>query len=273
MRKVTLVALGASLLLASSLSASVIAKIDGKDVTSEQIDKSMSMLLQGHSVKTLPKGEQKKIVEMYAVQSALITKAKKMNLENTKAYKDVMYFARQNALVNAYQRSIFDTIKVSSKEARDYYNDNKSKFVLKDRVEARHILVKTKAEAMNIIKQLQGLKGEALTRKFAQLAKDKSIDRGSAARGGELGYFEKKSMVPAFANAAFALKNGQYTKTPVQSKFGYHIILREGFAKAETLSFDKVEGKIKEGLKVEKFNIKMARKAASIVKDANIVMK
>jgi len=87
-----------------------------------------------------------------------------------------------------------------------------------EEVHARHILVKTEAEANSIIDQLN--KGAD----FATLAKKYSTDPG-AASGGDLGYFTKTDMVPAFSAAAFALKPGQYTKTPVKTEFGWHVIL------------------------------------------------
>ncbi|HEV2303250.1 MAG TPA: peptidylprolyl isomerase [Stellaceae bacterium] len=86
-----------------------------------------------------------------------------------------------------------------------------------EEVQARHILVKTKKEAEDIIAQLD--KGAD----FATLAKKYSTDPGGKS-GGDLGFFSKKQMVPAFADAAFALKAGTYTKTPVKSEFGWHVI-------------------------------------------------
>ncbi len=88
----------------------------------------------------------------------------------------------------------------------------------REEVHARHILVKTEAEAQSIIDQLN--KGAD----FATLAKKYSTDPGAAA-GGDLGYFGRDDMVPAFATAAFALQPGQYTKTPVKTEFGWHVIL------------------------------------------------
>ena len=86
-----------------------------------------------------------------------------------------------------------------------------------EEVHARHILVATEAEAKDIIAQLD--KGAD----FATLAKQHSTD-GCAAQGGDLGFFTKDDMVAPFADAAFALKPGQWTQTPVQTQFGWHVI-------------------------------------------------
>ncbi|HLF96683.1 MAG TPA: peptidylprolyl isomerase [Methylococcaceae bacterium] len=85
---------------------------------------------------------------------------------------------------------------------------------------ARHILVKTEAEAKDIIAKLD--KGG----KFEELAKAKSTD-GSAKEGGDLGWFGPQQMVEPFSQAVIALENGKYTTTPVQTQFGWHVILRE----------------------------------------------
>jgi len=83
---------------------------------------------------------------------------------------------------------------------------------------ARHILVDSPEEAEVILGKLKA------GQDFAQLAKDLSKD-GSAASGGDLGWFDKSQMVPEFSDAAFALKNfGDYTEKPVKSQYGYHII-------------------------------------------------
>jgi peptidyl-prolyl cis-trans isomerase C len=108
-------------------------------------------------------------------------------------------------------------------------------------VDARHILVKTQAQAQAIIDQLN--KGAD----FATLAKADSIDPG-ASNGGELGWFSQDQMVPAFANAAFALKPGEYTKTPVQSQFGWHVILCEGKRTAPAPALADVQQTIRQNL-------------------------
>lgn len=122
---------------------------------------------------------------------------------------------------------------VTEKQIKKYYEEN-----IYGDISCKHILItpevtddmseddKTKAEnealdlAKSIIKKLKN--GE----NFDDLAKEYSQDESNASDGGDLGYFNTGKMVEEFEKAAFALKVGKYTTTPVKSKFGYHIILK-----------------------------------------------
>jgi peptidyl-prolyl cis-trans isomerase C len=105
----------------------------------------------------------------------------------------------------------------------------------REEVDARHILVKTEAEAKQIVAQLE--RGAD----FGKLAKEKSIDPAGKDSGGDLGWFTKDQMVPEFANAAFALKKGQFTKVPVKTRFGWHIIKLVDRRAAPPPTFDDVK--------------------------------
>jgi foldase protein PrsA len=88
-----------------------------------------------------------------------------------------------------------------------------------DKIKCTHILVEKQSQALAILERLK--KGE----KFAELAKELSIDTGSGKRGGDLGYFGRGKMVKPFEAAAFILSVGQVSE-PVKTEFGYHIIKR-----------------------------------------------
>jgi peptidyl-prolyl cis-trans isomerase C len=90
-----------------------------------------------------------------------------------------------------------------------------------DEVHARHILVETEEAAEAIIDELDA------GADFAALAEERSIDLASGQHGGDLGYFVHGEMVPAFADAAFALQAGQHSAEPVQTEYGWHILLVE----------------------------------------------
>ncbi len=88
-----------------------------------------------------------------------------------------------------------------------------------NKIRCSHILVQKQSEALAVLERLK--KGESL----ANLARELSIDRGSAKRGGNLGYFGRGMMVRPFEDAAFKLEKGQ-TSEPIKTEFGYHVIKR-----------------------------------------------
>jgi len=108
-----------------------------------------------------------------------------------------------------------------------------------EEVHARHILVANEDAAKKIIADLK--KGGD----FAALAKQHSTDPG-AQNGGDLGFFKKDDMVPAFAEAAFALKPGEISATPVKTQFGYHVIKVEERRAAPPPSFEEAKEELRQ---------------------------
>lgn len=129
----------------------------------------------------------------------------------------------------------------------------------KQEYKARHILVKSEEEAQGIIKELDG------GADFAELAKAKSIGP-SASKGGDLGWFARDAMVKPFADAVASMESGQYSKTPVQTQFGYHVILSEGSRVAPPPTFDSVKETLRGEAqqKVVEDYIDSTRKAAKV---------
>ena len=153
---------------------------------------------------------------------------------------------RQRTLYTEYLRKQF-AASATEAEVRKRYDEQMAKFVPGDQVRASHILVKTEDEAKAIIAELD--KGGD----FAAIAKEKSLDPGSGARGGDLGFFGKGMMVKPFEDAAFSTPVGTYTKTPVKSDFGWHIIKVEEARKEPTPTFESVAQAIQQDLIRETF--------------------
>ena len=91
--------------------------------------------------------------------------------------------------------------------------------VMSNKIKCSHILLKKQSEALAVLERIKN--GE----KFGKLAKELSIDSGSAKRDGNLGYFGRGKMVKEFENAAFNLQAGQISE-PVKTQYGYHVIKR-----------------------------------------------
>lgn len=98
------------------------------------------------------------------------------------------------------------------------YEKDIANFKPEDEVHARHILLETEDQAKQVIADLKS------GANFEELAKSKSKDPSAQKNGGDLGFFTKGEMVPAFADAAFAMKPGEISAQPVKSQFGWHVI-------------------------------------------------
>lgn len=173
-----------------------------------------------------------------------------------------------------YIQSALDGIEITDADANEYYNNNIANFQ-KDEVRARHILVMTRGdgnEALTDAQKEEKLKlAQSILERakagedFAELAKEFSDDPGSAANGGDLGFFGKGQMVPEFEAAAFALNVGEISNI-IETDYGYHIIKLED-KNQEVTSYEDVADILKDELKYNKYieQITELRNSANIV--------
>lgn len=210
----------------------VMAVVDGKEITAGQLDSMANDIDPG--LARLPDQQRRlTVLKIYVDMKALSDAAVKDGLDKTPEYEKRMAVMRENVLQQIYFKDkIVD--KISDADIKARYDKEIAALPKEQEVHARHILVKTKEEAEAIIKRLE--KGE----KFEDIAKKDSTD-GSAAMGGDLGYFSHGQMVKPFEDAAFSLKIGEYTKTPVESPFGWHIIKVEDRREKQPPALDDVK--------------------------------
>lgn len=149
--------------------------------------------------------------------------------------------SRQSILVSAYIQDYARKYPISEDQLKQEYERLKIQHASDKEYNARHILVDTEAEAKDIIAQLDK---KAI---FEELA-EKSKDIGSAANGGSLGWAEPGVFDPAFADAMVSLKKGAYTKAPVQSQFGWHVIQLDDMRNLESPPFEEVKPQIQQSL-------------------------
>jgi len=150
-------------------------------------------------------------------------------------------------------------VTVSPDDLKTYYEQNKARYGTPEERRASHILVKTgpeaKAKAEQLLAQLK-----ADPTKFAALAKSASDDPGSAAQGGDLGFFARASMVKPFADAAFEMKQGEI-RGPVESEFGQHIIVVTGIKPGAEKTFDQVRGELEREVRQQQAGTRYAEAA------------
>ncbi len=179
-------------------------------------------------------------------------------LEALKSYYGISTIeAFEEMLTLNYYRTLaiedYAKAQVKDKDIKNYYKND-----VYGEIEAKHILISSKATEDMTDKEKEAADKEALKlaediikkldkgEKFDELAKKHSDDKSNAEKGGDLGYFGKGKMVAAFETAVYALKVDEYSKKPVKTEFGYHIILKTD--ELEKPSLEDSEKEIRETL-------------------------
>jgi parvulin-like peptidyl-prolyl isomerase len=250
-------------------SSDTLAKVNGVNITKEDVNEFIKLNQPVNLNLTYDKlkpENKKQIVNGLIDKELMVEAAKKAKVEESPDFKKELESAKKALLVKFWLKKQFDDMIISDSEAKKFYEKVK---MSPEMVHARHILVKSEAEAKKIISQLSKLKGDALKKKFIELAKEKSIGP-SGKMGGDLGYFTKDKMVPSFGAAAFSLKKGEITKKPVKTQFGWHIIYLEDKKPSKVIPFEKLKDKIIQTLKQQKFKMKIEKDLKAMRKKANI---
>lgn len=250
-----------------SLNAETLANVNGHKITSEDFANIPNL-----DFSKLNPEQKKQLIDQVIDIRLMIEDAKKSGIQKDKDYKKSLEMLQNQVLVDIYAKKIFSKIKISDAEIKNFYDKNQNMFKQPARVKAKHILfpLEKEKEANDTIAALKSLKGENLSAKFSQLAKEKSIDQSSASSGGELGWFDASNMVKPFSDAAFSLKKGEISQTPIKSQFGYHIIFKEDEKKEGIAPFDNVKGEIEHSLKFQTFKAKIQEKLQNLRKNSKI---
>ena len=236
----------------------VIATIDGKPVTEADLALAQASVDQQYA--QLPPEQRRAAAFMAIMEIRLLAdKAIAQGLDKDQDFQRRMAFLQERAL----HSELIDKdvgAKITDEEVRARYDKQMAATPPVNEVKARHILVKTKEEAEAIIKELDG------GADFQKLANEHTTDPSGKTSGGDLGYFAPGQMVPEFETAAFALNVGQYTKEPVQSQFGWHVILIEDKRAQQPPAFDTVKDEVRNMVFREKYFAMVGdlRKAAKV---------
>ena len=203
---------------------------------------------------------------LYA-RRAMAAEAEAAGLGKTPEVEASLRVARDKVLSDAWiakidaQHQVNDA--VAEKLARDTYKAEPQRFMAKEQVRISHILVAgTTPESRAQVEKLQEeLKSGA---DFAKLAEASSADKASAARGGDLGFFEAGRMVPAFEQAAFALEKPGQLSGVVETQFGYHILKLQERKPAGVRPYDEVRADLIKEIRANVMQQARAEEAARL---------
>ncbi len=193
----------------------VVAKVGDNEVTRVDVFKY---------IQTLPPAtRQLPITQLFPLATEQVINAQiigdntnDVNLDNDPMVKEQLAQAKKNIVRTIYIQKQVEK-RLDENRLKAAYEEYKANFPETQQIKAQHILVEDEKLAKDLTKQIKD------GADFASIAKESSID-GTAASGGQLGYFAQTDVVPEFAEKAFSMKPGEITDKPVKTDFGYHII-------------------------------------------------
>ncbi|GGC96232.1 peptidylprolyl isomerase [Undibacterium terreum] len=218
----------------------IAATVNGTPITQKRLDQIMQQqaLQQG-----MPDNAEtrKLVIDNLAMQLLVAQEATTKGLDKSPEVAEQIEMTKQSILAQAFVQDYIKNSKPTDEAIKAEYD--KVAAQSGKQYEARHILVKTEEEAKDIIAKLK-----KDPKQFEALAKAKSMDPGSKDKGGDLGWFDPRGMVPEFGAAVAKLEKGKFTEEPVKSQFGYHVIMLEDSRPEPVPSLEEVKPKIAQQL-------------------------
>ncbi len=223
-----------------------VASVNGIYISKETLNNLEMEIMQRTRGQAIPKD---KLIEELVQRELLAQQATAIKLENSPEFLKQLHNIKQSLLSQAALKYYIDNNPLTDDALKAEYEAKMG--VQKTEYKARHILVKTEDEAKAVIAEL------AQGADFSELAKTKSTGP-SGPQGGDLGWFTADRMVPPFSEAVIALENGKSTAAPVQTQFGWHVILREESREQTPPPFESVKEQIRPMLQRQQIQDYMA---------------
>lgn len=235
----------------SGAPGNVLAKVGNHEITRDTLDNIIATIPEENRVPFLTPDGRKKILDEVVSFTLFAEAARKAGMDKEPAVKTRLDYVQTEYLAREYFRRLqAKEAPVSEEELKVYYKSHVNEFKPPEEIMARHILVKTEAQANKILDELK--KGTD----FAELAKKNSIDP-TAAKGGRLELMDGREWLPrgsfekGFEHVLFGIDKGRIGG-PVKSQFGWHILKVEDRRQPETPAFVQVRGYIKNRLQDQK---------------------
>ncbi len=229
----------------------VLAKVGNREITRQMLDNIIATISEENRVPFLTPDGRKKILDEVVSFMLFAEAAKAQGIDKEPAIRTRLDYLQAEYLAREYfRRYLTKTPQISEETLLAYYKNNLSEFKPPEEIKARHILVKTEAQANKILDELKSGKD------FVELAKKNSIDP-AAASGGKLELPDGRDWLPkgafekSFEHVLFNIPKGQYGG-PIKTQFGWHILKVEDKRQPETQAFVQVRSQIKNKLEEQR---------------------
>jgi len=217
-----------------------VAVINGKVIMQQDYDNYVKARTRQNSNKEVP--DKQTLIEELIQRELLRQDAIGKKLDKKPEFARKLNYMRDNMLMASAMQEYLEQHPLEDATLREEYDRQIANIKVPKEYKVRHILLKTEKEAKDTITELSTGKD------FGELAKERSMDSGSASKNGELGWITKQKVVPKFGEAMEKLEKGKYTPNPVQSKFGWHIIQLDDIRDVALPSFERVKDRIIDAL-------------------------
>lgn len=223
----------------------ILATVGGMPITEDDVNEFLMNLGQRGQMYNNPEGR-KEILKQLIANRLMLLDAKRNLFEAEAEFKAQLSKMKDSLLASYALEKVLRGVSVSDKDAKDYYEANKDKFVSEETVNASHILVDSEELAKELTAKIKA--GEI---SFEDAAAQNS-SCPSKAQGGNLGDFGRGQMVPEFDKAVFEMEVGAISDAPVKTQFGYHIIKLNSKREREQMPYEQIASDIKQSLIGEK---------------------
>lgn len=240
----------------TTASSDGIATVNGEAVSKEQLS-AYAERRAGKPVDELDPAMRAQLLDELINIELLAQSARADNLQETAPLKQQLAFQRETAMADAAMTKYLEQHPVTDEEVAAEYEKRKGELSGTE-YKARHILVDSEEKAKELIAKLD--KGGD----FTELAKKNSTEPGADQSGGDLGWFSGKQMVPPFSAAVASMQPGEHSKQPVQTQFGWHVILLEDTRESAAPPLDQVAPQVQRyltNLRVQQYIEELRAKA------------
>ena len=239
-------------LSAASPDDTVLATVNGVDIKKTQLDRTITEYKKRAKQDNISNKEKKKLLKNLIRRQLILTDKAAQALKKEPQIVELLKRFEDDLIVTRFLKiNVEKQLKVSDDEIKEYYNKNRYKFEIPPKVEARHILLRSKKEAE---KTLADLKNGV---DFIQLAKERSIDLPMALEGGQMGSIERGKSLPDIEDILFTLEPGKFSQI-LKTRFGFHILRVDKIIPQSFKPLEKVKKEIKRTLlrkkKIKAFN-------------------
>jgi peptidyl-prolyl cis-trans isomerase C len=221
-------------LFSTAVYAQNAAIVNGKAIPKAQLDKLIQKSNQPDNPQVRDQAR-----EMLVTRELILQEANNRGITQKESVRDQLEQSKMGVLIAAVFEDFVEREGVTEAELKAAYEQVKGQYTGKE-YHVEHILVEKEADAKALTAQIKA------GGNFAQIAKEKSKDPGSAPNGGDLGWVSDKALVPEFSKAMVQLKKGQITDKPVKTQYGWHIIKMDDIRDVKAPSMEEIKDQLKQ---------------------------